>query len=46
MGSGSSRYAAGMDLGSTTIKVVIYDGSRYIARMTFASWNRRGPRRA
>lgn len=33
------RYAAGIDLGSTTIKVVIYDGSRYIARMTFASWN-------
>jgi (R)-2-hydroxyacyl-CoA dehydratese activating ATPase len=30
---------AGIDLGSTTIKVVIYDGTRYIARMTFASWN-------
>jgi (R)-2-hydroxyacyl-CoA dehydratese activating ATPase len=38
----ASRYAAGIDLGSTTIKVVIYDGSRYIARITFASWNPAG----
>ncbi len=28
---------AGIDLGSTTIKVVIYDGSRYIARIVSAS---------
>jgi (R)-2-hydroxyacyl-CoA dehydratese activating ATPase len=33
---------AGIDLGSTTIKVVIYDGSRYIARMTSASWDPSG----
>jgi predicted CoA-substrate-specific enzyme activase len=42
MNPGSSRYAAGIDLGSTTIKVVIYDGSRYVAHMTFASWNPAG----
>ncbi len=33
---------AGIDLGSTTIKVVVYDGSRYIARMTPASWDPAG----
>jgi predicted CoA-substrate-specific enzyme activase len=33
---------AGIDLGSTTIKVVIYDGSRYIARMSIASWDPSG----
>jgi len=42
MSHGSPRYTAGIDLGSTTIKVVIYDGSQYIARMTFASWNPAG----
>lgn len=42
MSSGIPRYAAGIDLGSTTIKVVIYDGTRYIAHMTFASWNPAG----
>jgi (R)-2-hydroxyacyl-CoA dehydratese activating ATPase len=30
---------AGIDLGSTTIKVVIYDGSGYIARIVSASYN-------
>jgi predicted CoA-substrate-specific enzyme activase len=30
---------AGIDLGSTRIKVVIYNGSSYIARMTDAAWD-------
>ncbi len=30
---------AGIDLGSTRIKVVIYNGSSYVARMTDASWD-------
>lgn len=42
MSPGSPPCVAGIDLGSTTIKVVLYDGSRYIARMTFASWNPAG----
>jgi predicted CoA-substrate-specific enzyme activase len=34
-----TRVVAGIDLGSTTIKVVIYDGSGYIARITSASYD-------
>jgi (R)-2-hydroxyacyl-CoA dehydratese activating ATPase len=30
---------AGIDLGSTSIKVVLYDGVRYTARMKYATWN-------
>lgn len=30
---------AGIDLGSTRIKVVIYNGSSYVARMTDAAWD-------
>nr|WP_321351140.1 acyl-CoA dehydratase activase [uncultured Methanoregula sp.] len=32
---------AGIDLGSTTIKLVIWDGRKYIARIRDASWNPR-----
>ena len=35
----AGKVVAGIDLGSTTIKVVIYDGSRYLARMEPASWD-------
>jgi (R)-2-hydroxyacyl-CoA dehydratese activating ATPase len=38
----NSRAVGGIDLGSTTIKAVIYDGSRYIACMTSASWDPAG----
>lgn len=41
-GAAPERAVAGIDLGSTTIKVVIYDGSRYIACMTPASWDPSG----
>jgi (R)-2-hydroxyacyl-CoA dehydratese activating ATPase len=34
-----SGMVAGIDLGSTRIKVVIYNGSTYIARMKDASWD-------
>ncbi|MDD1691425.1 MAG: acyl-CoA dehydratase activase [Methanoregula sp.] len=40
--AGPERAVVGIDLGSTTVKVVIYDGSRYIARMTPASWDPSG----
>ncbi|MDD1681201.1 MAG: acyl-CoA dehydratase activase [Methanoregula sp.] len=36
---GDAGAVAGIDLGSTTIKVVIYDGSRYIARIISASFD-------
>jgi (R)-2-hydroxyacyl-CoA dehydratese activating ATPase len=35
----SSPFVAGIDLGSTTIKVVLYDGKQYISRMKYATWN-------
>jgi predicted NBD/HSP70 family sugar kinase len=41
MSPDTPRYV-GIDLGLTTIKVVIYDGSRYSARMASASWNPAG----
>jgi (R)-2-hydroxyacyl-CoA dehydratese activating ATPase len=34
--------SAGIDLGSTTIKVVLYNGREYLARMKYASWNPSG----
>lgn len=38
-GEGDAGAVAGIDLGSTRIKVVIYNGSSYIARMTDAAWD-------
>jgi (R)-2-hydroxyacyl-CoA dehydratese activating ATPase len=38
-------FSAGIDLGSTTIKVVLYNGREYLARMTYASWNPAGKAR-
>jgi len=35
----NTQVVAGIDLGSTTIKVVIYDGSGYIARVVSASYD-------
>jgi len=34
--------SAGIDLGSTTIKVVLYNGRDYLARIKHASWNPTG----
>jgi (R)-2-hydroxyacyl-CoA dehydratese activating ATPase len=38
----SRDYTAGIDLGSTTIKVVLYDGEGYLARMKYATWDPAG----
>lgn len=40
--TGHADAVAGIDLGSTTIKVVLFDGSRYLARMISASWDPAG----
>lgn len=37
-----SCIAAGIDLGSTTIKVILYNGKSYLARMNNSSWNPTG----
>lgn len=39
MGEISKSWAAGIDLGSTAIKIVLYDGSRYIPGIAPSGWN-------
>ena len=34
-----SPWVAGLDIGSTTIKAVLYDGSRYCGSITSSGWN-------
>ena len=38
-GNNDSDVVAGIDIGSTKIKVVIYDSSSYVARISDATWD-------